>query len=122
MPAGKRCHSSIDMHHVCCCSIDMSVVHLWPVRHGSVSCEWLTFSRSRGTFAKPSGAMTFVLKSLSLPEARRHLKMNLSMLEMLKGNTDPEDLAVLRRLWIDPFEELITELNERHRRGLGDGG
>ena len=31
---------------------------------------------------------------VSLSEARRHLKMNLSILEMLKGNTEPEDLIV----------------------------
>ena len=59
------------------------------------------------------------LKSLSLSEARRHLKMNLSILEMLKGNTEPGDLARLRKLWVSPYEERIEELEKTMG---GDGG
>ncbi len=58
------------------------------------------------------------LTSLTLSEARRHLKMNLSILEMLKGNTEPGDLARLRKLWVSPFEERIEELE----KAMGGGG
>jgi hypothetical protein len=47
---------------------------------------------------------------LSLSEARRHIKMNLSILEMLKGNTDPGDISRLRQLWVAPYEDLIRDL------------
>ena len=54
--------------------------------------------------------MTLIPRSLSLSEARRHLKMNLSILEMLKGNTEPHDLARLRQIWVAPYEERVQEL------------
>ncbi len=57
------------------------------------------------------------LKSLTLPEARRHLKMNLSILEMLKGNTEPRDLAMLRQLWVVPYEDAIEELESGRKDG-----
>jgi hypothetical protein len=47
---------------------------------------------------------------LSLSEARRHITMNLSILEMLKGNTDPGDISRLRQLWVAPYEDLIRDL------------
>jgi hypothetical protein len=47
-----------------------------------------------------------------MTEARRHLKMNLSILEMLKGNTEPNDLARLRQIWVSPHEDLIRDLEE----------
>jgi hypothetical protein len=62
------------------------------------------------------------LKSLSLPEARRHLKMNLSILEMLKGNTEPNDLAKLRELWVVPYEDLVHELSGEFNRDLSRDG
>ncbi len=58
------------------------------------------------------------IRSLTLPEARRHLKMNLSILEMLKGNTEPGDLARLRKLWVSPYEERIDELE----KAMGEDG
>jgi hypothetical protein len=65
--------------------------------------------------------MTVVPKSLSLPEARRHLRMNLSILEMLKGNTEPGDLVKLRQLWILPYEEFIRDLEtSRETSGTRD--
>jgi len=70
--------------------------------------------------------MTLNFKTPSLPEARRHLRMNLSILEMLKGNTEPNDIAKIRQLWILPYEELIQELEERldecEPRPLARGG
>jgi len=36
--------------------------------------------------------------------------MNLSLLEMRKGNTSIEDLANLKEEWVDPLRELIKEL------------
>jgi hypothetical protein len=59
--------------------------------------------------------MVPILRSLSLPEARRHLKMNLSILEMLKGNTEPNDLARLRQLWVAPYEEIVVDLEKLAR-------
>jgi hypothetical protein len=56
--------------------------------------------------------MVPTLRSLSMTEARRHLKMNLSILEMLKGNTEPNDLARLRQIWVSPHEDLIRDLEE----------
>ncbi len=56
--------------------------------------------------------MKHTAKGFSLDEARRHLKMNLSILEMLKGNTEPRDLARLRQLWVAPYEELIHQLSD----------
>ncbi len=56
--------------------------------------------------------MKHTAKVFSLDEARRHLKMNLSILEMLKGNTEPRDLARLRQLWVVPYEELIHQLSD----------
>jgi hypothetical protein len=58
---------------------------------------------------------TPALKNLSLSDARRHLKMNLSILEMLKGNTEPGDIDRLRRLWVTPYEEAIQGLELRTR-------
>jgi hypothetical protein len=55
-----------------------------------------------------------VTRNLVLSETKTQLKMNQSMLEMLKGNTPLEDLARLRDVWVTPLEELVRELeNER---------
>ena len=62
------------------------------------------------------------LKSLSLPEARLHLKMNLSILEMLKGNTEPNDLAKLRELWVVPYEDLVHQLSGEFNHDLSGNG
>ena len=43
-------------------------------------------------------------------QAKIELKMNLSLLEMRKGNTSIEDLANLKEEWVDPLRELIKEL------------
>jgi hypothetical protein len=69
-------------------------------------------------FTSTAHTMMPSLKSLSLPEARRHLKMNLSILEMLKGNTEPNDLAKLRELWVVPYEELVQDLSREFDHGL----
>jgi len=47
-----------------------------------------------------------------LKQARIELKMNLSLLEMLKGNTPLESLADLRDRWVEPLEVLIKELTK----------
>jgi hypothetical protein len=51
-----------------------------------------------------------ITKEMVLSEAKTQLKMNQSMLEMLKGNTDLEDLARLRDAWVTPLEELVRGL------------
>lgn len=38
--------------------------------------------------------------------------MNLSLLDMLNGNTSLEDLANLRELWVEPRENLMKELED----------
>jgi hypothetical protein len=50
------------------------------------------------------------LKSEVLKQAKIELWMNLSLLEMLKGNTPLEDMANLREQWVEPFERIIEEL------------
>lgn len=50
------------------------------------------------------------IKQLTLAEAERQLKMNLSLIEMLKGNTDLEAIARFREIWVEPIQELIREL------------
>ncbi|MGB2958232.1 MAG: hypothetical protein WBD30_05055 [Bacteroidota bacterium] len=50
------------------------------------------------------------LEEMVLEEAKTQLKMNQSMLEMLKGNTPLEDLARLRDEWVAPLEDLVREL------------
>ncbi|HTY58530.1 MAG TPA: hypothetical protein VMF59_06910 [Bacteroidota bacterium] len=51
-----------------------------------------------------------------LRQARIELKMNLSLLEMLKGNTQLEDLANFRKEWVEPLKGLVDDL-ERIRPG-----
>ena len=43
---------------------------------------------------------------------KRAQMMNLSLLEMLKGNTRLEALADLREKWVGPLERLIRELSK----------
>ena len=50
------------------------------------------------------------IKQLTLDEAERQLKMNLSLIELLKGNTDLEAIARFREIWVEPIEELIRVL------------
>ena len=50
------------------------------------------------------------IKQVTLAEAERQLKMNLSLVEMLKGNTDPDAIARLRKVWVEPIQELIRVL------------
>ena len=50
------------------------------------------------------------IKQLTLAEAERQLKMNLSLIEMLKGNTDLETIARFRGMWVEPIQELIRGL------------
>jgi hypothetical protein len=50
------------------------------------------------------------LKAEVLKQAKLELKMNLSLIEMLKGNTLLEDLANLREEWIEPLQELIHDI------------
>jgi hypothetical protein len=50
------------------------------------------------------------LRSEVLKQARVELRMNLSLLEMLRGNTSLEDLATLREEWVEPLQELIRQL------------
>jgi hypothetical protein len=50
------------------------------------------------------------LREEILKKAKIELRMNLSLLEMLKGNTELKDIANLRERWIEPLERLIQEL------------
>ena len=50
------------------------------------------------------------LRSEVLKQAKIELRMNLSLLEMLKGNTSLEDLANLREQWVKPLERLVHEI------------
>lgn len=50
------------------------------------------------------------LRAEFLKEDKARLKMNLSLLEMLKGNTQPQDIAALREVWVEPLQHLIEEL------------
>lgn len=50
------------------------------------------------------------LRGEILKQAKIELKMNLSLLEMLKGNTELEDIANLREQWVEPLERLIQDL------------
>ena len=50
------------------------------------------------------------LRAELLEQAKIELRMNLSLIEMLKGNTPLEDLANLREEWIGPLRELVKEL------------
>jgi hypothetical protein len=45
-----------------------------------------------------------------LEEAERRLAMNLSLIAMLKKNTTDEQIAKLRKLWVEPVEEQIRSL------------
>jgi hypothetical protein len=45
-----------------------------------------------------------------LRQARIELKMNLSLLEMLKGNTSLSDIANLREEWVEPLKALVRDL------------
>ena len=53
------------------------------------------------------------LRPAVLQQAKIELRMNKSLLEMLKGNTPPAALLVLREEWLSPLERLIADL-ERH--------
>ena len=55
------------------------------------------------------------LRAEVLKQAKIELRMNLSLIEMLKGNTPLEDLANLREEWIEPLECLIEGLRVRNR-------
>jgi hypothetical protein len=50
------------------------------------------------------------LRSEVLKQAKIELRMNLSLLEMLKGNTPLKDLANLRERWVEPLDCLIKRL------------
>lgn len=47
-----------------------------------------------------------------LAHTKLELRMNLSLLEMLKGNTSLEDLANLRARWVEPLERLMAQLQQ----------
>jgi hypothetical protein len=53
------------------------------------------------------------LRAEVLKQAKLELKMNLSLIEMLKGNTPLEDLANLRKEWIEPLQGVIDELERQ---------
>ena len=50
------------------------------------------------------------LRAEVLKQAKIQLNMNLSLLEMLKGNTHLEAMADLRKQCVKPPEKLIREL------------
>lgn len=60
------------------------------------------------------------LKLKAIEKARTQLKMNLSLLEMLKGNTPLEDLAIFREQWVEPLVVLLRELENNPRPGQTD--
>ena len=45
-----------------------------------------------------------------LESIKAKLRSAQSMLEMLKGNTTKEDIAKLRKEWVEPVEKEIKEL------------
>jgi hypothetical protein len=45
-----------------------------------------------------------------LKQAKIELRMNISLLETLKGNTALEDLANLREAWVEPIERLVRDI------------
>jgi len=51
------------------------------------------------------------IKQLTLEEAKTQLRMNLSLIEMLKGNTPIETIALFREHWVEPLERLVKELS-----------
>lgn len=53
------------------------------------------------------------IKQMTLEEAERQLKMNKSLIEMLKGNTELEVIAKFREMWVEPLEGLVKELKHR---------
>ncbi len=136
MGCKKHNHRLVALCSCAFCSPTLSKELLWPclpasVRRAGAICE----SRGSGSsgpvifrmegfditgiseyiLSKRRFLMTLCLTSLSLSEARRHLKMNLSILEMLKGNTEPGDLSRLRQLWVEPYEELIRQRSEEYK-------
>ena len=56
------------------------------------------------------------LRSEVLKQAKIELRMNLSLLEMLKGNTSLDDLANFREDWIHPLEMLVQEIEQSGRQ------
>jgi len=52
----------------------------------------------------------------TLAEAKRQLKMNLSLLEQLKGNTADSMLTDFRLRYVTPLKELIEHLEQDVRR------
>lgn len=50
------------------------------------------------------------LKSEVLTQAKIELKMNLSLIDMLKGNTALEDLANLREECVEPLQNLVEAI------------
>jgi ribosomal protein S16 len=52
-----------------------------------------------------------VLRPAVLQQAKIELRMNRSLLEMMKGNTPTEALVQLREEWVTPLERLIAELD-----------
>ena len=55
------------------------------------------------------------LRKEILKKAKIELRMNLSLLETLKVNTELEDIANLRERWIEPLERLIKEFGEEEQ-------
>lgn len=60
------------------------------------------------------------IKELALAEAERQLKMNLSLIAMLKGNTPDEVIADFREEWLQPWEEAVVELESRNVDSIGE--
>ena len=58
------------------------------------------------------------LRAKVLKQAKSELKMNLSLIEMLKGNTPLEDLANLREAWVEPLIKVVSELESISEHGI----
>ena len=54
------------------------------------------------------------IKNMTLAEAERQLKMTLSLIAMLKGNTPDEVIANFREEWVEPWEDVVVELKSRN--------
>jgi hypothetical protein len=52
------------------------------------------------------------IRRRTLEESVTQLKMNKSLIEMLKGTTEIEVIARFREIWVDPLEVLVNELKQ----------
>lgn len=66
---------------------------------------------AEGSSIKPGGVMPDIKQEV-LEEAKKQLKMNLSVIDMLKRNTPLWAIAKSRDEWVTPLEKLVHDLSE----------